>query len=192
MYRVILSCLAVTLFAQPAVGQQVQRRIGRPHLHGAECVPPVRMHRGERLPRSGAAAVALHQLAGLVRAAAHAEAEDDLARLPGCQLDHHLDRIARVERGVYVTRFHYVNVEDPITATLTGMTRDGTFVIENGELAYPVKNQRFTQSAVDTLAHVGGLSAERWHVGEADDAGGGGALVPYALLERFAFTGQTG
>ena len=92
------------LVHQPAVGQQVQRRIGCPHLHGAECVTPVRMHRGERRPRGGAAAVALHQLSGLVRAAAHAEAEDDFARLPGRELDHHLDRPAGVERGAGAAR----------------------------------------------------------------------------------------
>ena len=42
--------------------------------------------------------------------------------------------IGSVTRGVYVTRFHYVNVEDPISVLLTGMTRDGTFLIENGRL----------------------------------------------------------
>ena len=67
-------------------------------LHGAERMAPVRMHLCERRPRRGAAAVALHQLAGLVGAAAHAEAEDDLARLARRQLDRHLDRAARVER----------------------------------------------------------------------------------------------
>ena len=55
--------------------------------------------------------------------------------------------IGSVERGVYVTRFHYVNVEDPVPVTLTGMTRDGTFLIENGELTRPLKNLRFTQVA---------------------------------------------
>jgi PmbA protein len=94
--------------------------------------------------------------------------------------------ISSVTRGVYVTRFHYVNIEDPIRATLTGMTRDGTFAIENGRLARPLRNLRFTQSAVEALAGVLGASAERRVVGEE-----GGALVPYLLLERFAFTGQT-
>ncbi len=94
--------------------------------------------------------------------------------------------IASVERGVYVTRFHYVNIEDPVTATLTGMTRDGSFMIEDGRLTHPLRNLRFTQSAVAALASVGGLSSERRMVGEE-----GGALAPYALLERFAFTGRT-
>jgi PmbA protein len=95
--------------------------------------------------------------------------------------------IASVRRGVYVTRFHYVNVEDPVRAVLTGMTRDGTFLIENGRLTSPLRNQRFTQSAVEALARVAGISAERALVGEE-----AGTLAPYLLLERFAFTGQTG
>jgi predicted Zn-dependent protease len=52
------------------------------------------------------------------------------------------DMIASVKRGVYVSRFHYVNVEDPMKAVLTGMTRDGTFMIEDGRLARPVRNLR--------------------------------------------------
>ncbi len=95
--------------------------------------------------------------------------------------------IASVKRGVYVTRFHYVNIEDPVRATLTGMTRDGTFLIEDGRLTSPLRNLRFTQSAVEALSHVAGASAERVLVGEE-----AGTLVPYLLLERFAFTGQTG
>ena len=94
--------------------------------------------------------------------------------------------IASVERGVYVTRFHYVNIEDPVRAVLTGMTRDGTFLIEDGKLTSPLRNLRFTQSAVEALSHVGGVSTERTMVGEE-----GGAFAPYLLLDRFAFTGQT-
>lgn len=94
--------------------------------------------------------------------------------------------LAGVAHGVYVTRFHYVNIEDAVPATLTGMTRDGTFLIENGALSRPLKNLRFTQSAIEALGSTLAVSSERERGG--DDAG---ALVPYLLLERFAFTGQT-
>ena len=67
--------------------------------------------------------------------------------------------VGSVKRGVYVTRFHYVNFEDPITVLLTGMTRDGTFLIENGELTRPLKNLRFTQGAVEALAGCEGVTA---------------------------------
>lgn len=64
------------------------------------------------------------------------------------------DLITSIERGVYVTRFWYVNVVQPKQAILTGMTRDGTFLIENGEIMGPVRNLRFTQSALDALRDV--------------------------------------
>jgi len=98
------------------------------------------------------------------------------------------DMIASVKRGVYVTRFHYVNAEDPIKAILTGMTRDGTFMIENGHLGHPVRNLRFTQSAIDALGSVLAVGSERMLVGPEE---GGANQVPALLLERWAFTGQT-
>jgi len=99
------------------------------------------------------------------------------------------DMIASVERGVYVSRFHYVNVEDPMKAVLTGMTRDGTFLIESGRVTSPVRNLRFTQSVLDALSSVQAVSAERRLVGPGE---GGATLVPALLLERWNFTGQTG
>lgn len=99
------------------------------------------------------------------------------------------DMIASVDRGVYVTRFHYVNVEDPMKLVLTGMTRDGTFLIENGALSRPVKNLRFTQNLLDALSHLGGVGSERVLIGPGE---GGATLVPALLLERWNFTGQTG
>ena len=95
--------------------------------------------------------------------------------------------IGDVKHGVYVTRFWYVNVDDPVKVEMTGMTRDGTFVIENGALARPVKNLRFTQSAVAALGAVRGITSTRQMVGER----GGGILAPALLLDTFAFTGQT-
>lgn len=95
--------------------------------------------------------------------------------------------VASVTLGVYVTRFHYVNVEDPISVMLTGMTRDGTFMIENGRLTRPLKNLRFTQSAVDAFAHCEGVTRERTFIGTEE----GAVFAPGLLLGKFAFTGQT-
>jgi PmbA protein len=97
------------------------------------------------------------------------------------------DMIASVRSGVYVTRFHYLNIEDPVRALFTGMTRDGTFIIENGKLARPVKNLRFTQSAVDALANVLAVGSQRRYAGSE----GSPPLVPALLVEGFHFTGQT-
>lgn len=95
--------------------------------------------------------------------------------------------VGRVERGVYVTRFNYVNVEDPIPVLLTGMTRDGTFAIENGRLTRPLKNLRFTQGAIETLASCQGVTRDRKFVGTEEGAN----YVPGLLLGKFTFTGQT-
>jgi len=95
--------------------------------------------------------------------------------------------IGGVKRGVYVTRFHYVNVEDPISVLLTGMTRDGTFMIEDGRLTSPLKNLRFTQSAVDALYWCEGATRERRFVGTEE----GACFVPGLLIAKFNFTGQT-
>jgi predicted Zn-dependent protease len=95
--------------------------------------------------------------------------------------------IGSVRRGVYVTRFHYVNVEDPISVLLTGMTRDGTFLIEDGELTRPLKNLRFTQGAVEALAGCEGATSARTFVGTEE----GACYVPGLLLGKFSFTGQT-
>jgi PmbA protein len=64
------------------------------------------------------------------------------------------DMIAGTSRGLLVTKFHYSNVVHPIETTITGMTRDGTWVIEDGQVAYPVKNLRFTQSILEALSNV--------------------------------------
>jgi predicted Zn-dependent protease len=95
--------------------------------------------------------------------------------------------IGSVTRGVYVTRFHYVNVEDPISVLLTGMTRDGTFLIEDGKLTRPLKNLRFTQGAVEALAGCEGATSTRSFVGTEE----GACFVPGLLLAKFSFTGQT-
>jgi PmbA protein len=95
--------------------------------------------------------------------------------------------IASVKRGLYVTRFHYVNVEDQTKMTLTGMTRDGTFLIEDGELTSPVRDLRFTQPMLEALDTTLAVSKERLVISGNEDPG---VLVPYLLLGKFAITGQ--
>ena len=69
--------------------------------------------------------------------------------------DSTVDEMVRsTERGLLVTRFHYTNIVNPMESSITGMTRDGTFLIENGEVAGPVRNLRFTQSILGALASV--------------------------------------
>ncbi len=92
-----------------------------------------------------------------------------------------------IERGLWITRFHYVNPVHPKKAILTGMTRDGTFLIENGEVTRPVKDLRFTQSALEALSEVVAISKETRLV----PGFFGGTRVPALHLRRFCFTGAT-
>ena len=59
--------------------------------------------------------------------------------------------IAGVERGVLVTDFWYTRILDPRTQVVTGLTRNGVWLIEDGQIVRPVTNLRFTQSFVDAL-----------------------------------------
>ncbi len=62
--------------------------------------------------------------------------------------------IKSTEKGILVTRFWYIRMVDPQTVLLTGLTRDGTFYIENGKIAFPVKNFRFNESPIIMLNNV--------------------------------------
>ncbi|MBL8682998.1 MAG: TldD/PmbA family protein [Myxococcales bacterium] len=68
--------------------------------------------------------------------------------------------VAKVDRGLWITRFHYVNgFLDPRRTLMTGLTRDGTFVIERGARGRGVRNMRFTDSVFEALARCEGLSS---------------------------------
>ena len=96
--------------------------------------------------------------------------------------------IAGVERGIWVTRFHYINPVHPKKAILTGMTKDGTFLIENGRLSRPLMNFRFTQAIPEAFSDVRAMSdATRLLPGEFL----GGYRVPAMHLGAFNFTGVT-
>src|SRR5207237_4218830 len=62
--------------------------------------------------------------------------------------------IAGTKKGVLVTRTWYIRMVDPQSLLLTGLTRDGTFYVENGKIKYPVKNFRFNESPVSMLNNV--------------------------------------
>lgn len=94
--------------------------------------------------------------------------------------------IAGVKAGLLVTRFHYTRIVHPLSVTVTGMTRDGTFFIRNGEVAYPVRNLRFTQSYVRALQQPVKVGAPCRLCGEY-----GPYQAPPLLLPEFHFTGVT-
>ncbi len=96
--------------------------------------------------------------------------------------------IAGIERGVWVTRFHYINPVHPKKAILTGMTKDGTFLIENGRISRPLMNLRFTQSIPEAFSDVRAASREtKLLPGEFV----GAYRAPALHLGSFNFTGVT-
>jgi predicted Zn-dependent protease len=64
------------------------------------------------------------------------------------------DLIASTKKGILVTRTWYIRMVDPQSVLLTGLTRDGTFYIENGKIKYPIKNFRFNESPVTMLNNI--------------------------------------
>lgn len=104
------------------------------------------------------------------------------------------DLIRETDRGVLVTRFHYTNVIDPHKLTFTGMTRDGTFLIEHGKITKGLKNLRFTENIIDVLNRVEAFSSKPVLV--AADPGYGsrfaiGTIVPAMKIRDFTFTSGT-
>jgi PmbA protein len=99
------------------------------------------------------------------------------------------EMIRSLDRGLFVRRFHYVNgLLEPKRALFTGMTRDGTFLVEGGKIAYPVKNLRFTHSMLDAFSNVEMISRETklqlssWM---------GASVVPALKIKGFNFSGKT-
>jgi predicted Zn-dependent protease len=65
-----------------------------------------------------------------------------------------------IERGIYITRLWYLNAVRPKETLLTGVTRDGTFLIEDGQVTRPLVDMRFTDSALGLLERTQALTAD--------------------------------
>jgi predicted Zn-dependent protease len=89
--------------------------------------------------------------------------------------------IENTGRGVLVTRFHYVNPIHEKRTDVTGMTRDGTFLIEEGKVTRPVRNLRFTQSIVEALSQVQLVGREAALMPEC--------MTPALKVAKFRFSG---
>ena len=97
------------------------------------------------------------------------------------------DLVRGLDRGLLVTRFHYTNPVHQKKAIITGMTRDGTFLVEGGEIVRPVRNLRFTMSYLDALTNVEAVGADLRCVRGFL----GASVVPSLRLSSFTFTGAT-
>jgi predicted Zn-dependent protease len=101
------------------------------------------------------------------------------------------DMIRACKRGLLIPRFHYVNgLLNPREALMTGLTREGTFLIEDGHVTAPVKTMRFTQSLLDAFSRVLGVSKERRLVADPTQELGC-AVMPALHLAAFKFTGRS-
>jgi predicted Zn-dependent protease len=101
--------------------------------------------------------------------------------------------VANVERGVWVTRFHYTHTPDPKRVIATGTTRDGTFLIENGQVVAALKNLRLEMDVLDLLSSLqeageGKLCQDWW---AANGMSTTNYFVPSMRFGRCTFTGVT-
>ncbi|MEA2240424.1 MAG: PmbA protein [Thermoanaerobaculia bacterium] len=98
--------------------------------------------------------------------------------------------IRSTKRGIWVTRFNYVNgLLEPRTALMTGTTRDGTFLIRDGEVVARLPNLRWTQSIVEAFSNIEGLTRERRRVGTWYNHFGG-TIAPVMKIAGWNFTGK--
>lgn len=93
------------------------------------------------------------------------------------------DLIASVKRGVLISRFWYIRALNPRMLSQTGITRDGTFLIENGKISRPVTNFRFNQSLADLLKSVD-LLGQPTRVCASENSSAGPPIVVPALKVR--------
>ncbi|HUT97615.1 MAG TPA: TldD/PmbA family protein [bacterium] len=98
------------------------------------------------------------------------------------------EMVAATQRGLLVTHFHYLNpFLDPMQLLFTGMTRDGTFLIEDGKVSRPVKNLRFTESMLRAFSQIEALSADTLLIAEDFSS----IRVPAVKFKGFRFTSST-
>jgi len=97
------------------------------------------------------------------------------------------EMIKSVNRGILITRFFYIRSTNPRTIAYTGVTRDGTFLIENGKVTRAVNNFRFNQSITEMLSNIQALGRPIRVAGE-DGTVGAGLIVPPILVRDFNLT----
>lgn len=98
------------------------------------------------------------------------------------------EMIASTKRGLLVSRFWYIRSTDSRTAAVTGLTRDGLWLIEDGKIKHPVTNFRFNQSTIQMLAPG---NVEMIGKSERVGTGGNASLLPTLKLKGFNFTSQS-
>ena len=93
-----------------------------------------------------------------------------------------------MERAILVTRFWYMRSVDPRQILYTGLTRDGTFLIENGRVTRPVQNLRWNESPMKVLANLEMIGAAERVLPSEDSGVSAAVLMPALKLREFNFT----
>ncbi len=96
-----------------------------------------------------------------------------------------MDLVKETRKGVLVTRTWYIRMVDPQTVLLTGLTRDGTFYVENGEIKYPIKNFRFNESPAIMLNNIEEIGKP---VRVGDDESPFVMMIPPMKIRDFTFS----
>jgi predicted Zn-dependent protease len=96
-----------------------------------------------------------------------------------------MDLVKSTKKGILVTRTWYIRMVDPQTVLLTGLTRDGTFYVENGEIKYPIKNFRFNESPAIMLNNIEEIGKP---VRVGDDESPFVMMIPPMKIRDFTFS----
>ncbi len=97
------------------------------------------------------------------------------------------DMVRSTERGILVTRVWYIREVDPYEKIVTGMTRDGTFLVEDGKVKQGIRNFRFNESLIHMLSNVEAMSVPLRSCGEESFD----MVVPAMKIRDFNFTEVT-
>jgi len=97
------------------------------------------------------------------------------------------DMISDIKRGIYITRFHYIAPVNAAQTRWSGMTRDGTFLIEDGKITDPLLNLRFDDRIIDSLSKVRDISSQ----GITIKGRGAAVTAPAMSIDDFNITGTT-
>lgn len=97
------------------------------------------------------------------------------------------EMVNQMERGIIVTRFHYLATVHPEETVMTGRTRDGTFLVEKGNIVAPIRNMRMMQSVGQALENIVAVGDESQIISHAY----GYCRTPALLIDHFRFTGTT-
>jgi predicted Zn-dependent protease len=190
--------------AAPAINLADSPRFVRtlPRAFDAEGVPKVPLP----LIQDGVAHAVVHDTRSAARAgarstghalapggAAYGPAPTNLVLSGGGAADE-AELMAPIERGLYVTRLWYLNPVHEKSTLMTGTTRDGTFLIEDGRIGRPVRDVRFTDSILRLLEATEALTSSQHLACEADFYGrrfATGVVTPSLRASAFRITGQT-